>query len=89
MNAPADDLQTFLSERNRAFETLDLGWARNRIQMPSSDDQLLLAIMHKARYECTAIRPELRRESGAWLAERGYGSMSGPILPNGELPTGA
>jgi len=42
--------------------------------------------MHKARYETTSIPRELRHASGAWLRERSYGRVCGPLLPEGELP---
>lgn len=48
--------------------------------------EFLLTILHKGRYECLSIEPQLRQESGVWLSERGLEGMSGPILPKGELP---
>ena len=85
----AFQLESFLLERNRALERLDLAWARKRFQnYPNPSDDMLLLAMHKARYECTAIDSKLRRESGEWLTAHGFGrATSDPVLPNGELPT--
>lgn len=81
-----DDLQTFLAERNAALVSLDLEWARKAIGR-DADPEVLLVSLHKARYECTAIDPALRRESGDWLVKNGLHRMMGTdVLPNGELP---
>lgn len=74
-----------LEERNAALTTLDVTWAKERF--PTADEHTLLMSLHKARYECTAIAPELRHASGAWLRASGYHRMNGlPLLPEGELP---
>jgi hypothetical protein len=80
-----DDLQQFLTDRNAALRTLDIEWARKMCPGASSEYILLLAL-HKARYSCTAIEPELRHASAAWLREGGHGAMCVPLLPEGELP---
>lgn len=81
-----DDLKAALSERNEALTTLDMAWSRRMIPDASSDDVRLMA-MHKARYECTQIAPDLRRESRRWLEKNGCGRFYGQPWPDGdELP---
>jgi hypothetical protein len=72
------------AERDVALSTLDLAWARENL--PSSSDEVLLAGMHKARYEIPSIADELRHESRRWLEERGrsrFGELPWP--PEGVL----
>jgi len=85
-------ISKFRKERNEAFISLDLDWAKN-LMLPNTcfsesfTGPFLLLGLHKARYECTDISAELRHKSGAWLRERGFGRMTGePLLPKGELP---
>ena len=73
-----------MAERDRALIALDLEYARGL--MPATTDDVRLIAMHKARYETTSIPRELRHASGAWLRERSYGRVRGPLLPEGELP---
>lgn len=80
-----DSVENFLAKRNKALIDLDLEYARKMIPGARDDDVLLMS-MHKARYSVTTIPAELRHASGAWLRERGLGAMSGPLLPEGELP---
>ena len=82
------ELDDFLSERNKALVNLDLDYARTRLPgLEKKDDGFVLMVLHKARYECTAIPAELRHDSRAWLDIRGLRRMSGdPLLPEGELP---
>ena len=81
-------MQDILEERNRALVSLDIDYARRMLPNATSD-QVLLAAMHKARYECTVIASELRHSSGHWLRERGMGRMTGgDLLPEGCLPLG-
>jgi hypothetical protein len=79
-----ENLAAYLERRNEALRKLDVSFIAET--MPSVRPELYLMILHKARYSCVQIEQELRHESGKWLLERGYGAMSGPILPNGELP---
>jgi hypothetical protein len=72
-------------ERNEAMTTLDMQWAK-RMLPDTTSDYVRLTAMHKARYECVSIAPELRHESAEWLRSRGFGAMSRPLLPRGELP---
>lgn len=79
------ELEQFLSERNNALTFLDQEYVARMV--PNAPASMRLLILHKARYECTAIKAELRRESGRWLVANGFGRMSGePVLPDGELP---
>lgn len=80
-------LAQYLVERNAALSTLDLEWARRTLPLAKSD-HVLLASMHKARYECIDIDAELRHESCRWLRAHALGRMGGlDLLPDGELPT--
>lgn len=80
------EIAVWLTRRNEALRTLDIAWARE--QFPSaSSDEVLLASLHKARYDCRALADELRLESGEWLRARGLGAMQGRDLEApGELP---
>lgn len=87
MSGPIDDssLRTFITERNLALIGLDEDYVA-RVQ-PSAPAGMRLLILHKARYECTAMPGNLREESRAWLEEHGYRRMTGdPLLPKGEYP---
>lgn len=80
-----DALKRFLAQRNEALRTLDESFLA--MTMPQVKPEMRLLILHKARYETTTIDAKLRHESRAWLAERGFGRMTGaPLLPEGELP---
>lgn len=80
-----DLLQEFLKERNEAFRKLDLAWARK--MAPACSEDALLLSLHKARYECKQIEPELRYESRVWLESNGFKRMHNqPWPPIGELP---
>lgn len=77
-------LADFLARRNKALEELDESYVTATV--PKAPPEMRLTILHKSRYECTAIKPELRHASRAWLAERGYKRMTGtPLLPEGVL----
>lgn len=81
------ELNEFLKERDEALANLDLNWARKMFSNASCDFVRLIA-MHKARYECTILSPELRHESGDWLRKKGMYRMSGePLLVEGTLPS--
>lgn len=69
-----------------ALSSLDMNWAR--LQMPNAtNDKVRLMAMHKERYECTDIDPDLSHESARWLRQRGLSRVTGdPILPAGDLP---
>jgi hypothetical protein len=80
-----DSLRVFLEERNAALVALDEDYVSRSV--PSYPPEMRLLVLHKSRYECTAIAPELRHASRAWLAERGFKRMTGDeLLPEGELP---
>lgn len=75
-----------LQERDAALKSLDLDYARRNIPGASSNE-VLLAAMHKARYECTNMPNDLRHTSAHWLREQGMGRMTGTaLLPEGQLP---
>lgn len=89
MDKPADKaddgLAAFLAARNAALVALDEEYVAKTI--PQAPQRMRLMILHKSRYECTDIAPELRHASRAWLAENGCSRMTqGPLLPEGELP---
>lgn len=78
-------LAQWLAERNRAFETMDMEYAR-RTMPNATDDVVRIVAMHKARYECTAISDSLRRDSEAFLKSGGYGRCLGLPWPKRGLP---
>lgn len=81
------EFNEFLKERDEALANMDLNWARNMFPNVSGDSVLLIA-MHKARYDCIALCPELRHESGDWLRQKGMTRMFGePLLVEGVLPS--
>jgi len=67
------------TERNRILRELD-------ITASGIPADMALISLHKARYECTCIEPELRHESRKWLQANGYKRLMGEFLPEGELP---
>ena len=79
------DTENRQAERHAALTALDMAWARKLIPNASSDD-VLLAAMHKARYEIPSLPDELRHESRRWLEERSlsrFGKLPWP--PAGQL----
>jgi hypothetical protein len=79
------ELEQFIAARDWALVTLDESYVAKTV--PAAPPSIRLTILHKARYECINIDPQLRHESRAWLAERGLSRMTGtPLLPAGELP---
>jgi hypothetical protein len=79
------EMPVWRQNRNRMLRELDVRSAKGA--MPgASDDEVVLIALHKARYDCVDIEAELRHASGAWLRERGFGRMHGPLLTEGELP---
>ena len=85
-STPDESLKDFLSARNKALIEMDFNYLRSRVTKPMTDEMCEL-VMHKSRYDCTAIPAELRHASGNWLREKGYNRMTGtPLLPEGELP---
>lgn len=68
-----------------AIKTLNLDFAKGIF--PEAKEETLLIALHKSRYELRSMPDDLRKESGDWLRERGYGRLGlGAILPDGELP---
>lgn len=79
------ELMNEINRRNAALRDLDLAYFRARC--PGAGDDVLMAVAHKARYECLAIEEEYRHESAEWLREHGLKRMLGDdLLPSGELP---
>lgn len=78
-------LAEFLAKRNKALVELDESYVAATV--PKAPPEMRLVILHKSRYECTAIAPELRHASRKWLDDRGFKRMTGtPLLPEGVLP---
>lgn len=82
------ELSEFLEKRKKTLEALDIDHARELFPQASSDE-VLLASLHKARYECVDIADGLRHESRAWLENNGYLRMFGLEWPEDKqyLPT--
>lgn len=89
--------RAWLRERDRALLALDLDWARNHLRsrgLPQpqaaqsartgrwiSADEVLLLALHRARYELPYLPEAARKESEAWMRERGfrrYGELPWP-----------
>jgi hypothetical protein len=68
----ATKLAAFLAERNKAFETDDLEWARRNYPGKPSHPDIPEIAFHKARATCTAVSSTKRQESVNWLVSRGY-----------------
>ena len=85
MTATNKEFEEWRAVRNKAFATLDMDYAR-RVMPAATDDSVRLMALHKARYDCADLAPELRHASGHWLRERGLGSTMGPLLREGEIP---
>lgn len=77
-------LKNYLQERNKALVELDEAYVAKI--WPGAKPEIRLLILHKTRYSCTDIDPELRHESGRWLRQHGFGAFDGALLPEGELP---
>jgi len=86
MNTAQKELDEFLANRNKGLIELDLKWARKASSKPLTDN-VLLAAMHKARYECTDIADKLRLESRDWLIKQSINRFVGDFLPGDELPS--
>lgn len=74
------------------LEALDVAAFRELLDTYSvlpvpTDDDVLIAAMHKARYDTLGCTRESRLYSAAWLRGRGMTAVHGvPLLPEGELP---
>ena len=85
--AAASEIAAYRARRVALLTALDLDYAR-RLFPQARSDQVLLAALHKARYECLEIEPRLRHESRAWLEGHAYGRLNGlPWPPMGKLPS--
>lgn len=80
-----DELREYLEARNKALLHMDFAFVRK--QLGEMSDEMCLLVLHKGRYDCTALPAAARHVSAAWLRENGYRDMNGEdILPEGELP---
>lgn len=79
-------IESLVVERDKALLSLDLEYARKLWPVSPADDEVLLTVLHNARYECTSLPASARHESESWLRLRRYGRLAGPLLPIGELP---
>lgn len=57
----------WIEERDRMLRDLDV----DSPQCAAVAPEVRLMALHKARYECTNMEPELRHASRHWLQERG------------------
>lgn len=84
------NIEEYIAARNKALVELDVEWGRASISAISGgyvDEQVIMAALHKARYEVPAIPPTLRRESREWLEAHGFSRLLGQPWPEGdELP---
>jgi hypothetical protein len=80
------EFQKAIEERNRAFETDDLEWAK--VMIPNASCPLVVEMaFHKARYECKHVSAVKRRESQVWLIENHVKRMTGDfVFPGEPLP---
>lgn len=80
----------WIKERNRVLTEMDQPAFRKQMLDGGAgfiSHEATLPAMHKARYNCTDISDELRRESGRWLLEHKMTDLYDyPIDPNGNLP---
>ena len=54
--------------------------------MAKLSDEIILAVLHKSRYEVKNIDPALRRESGEWLSARKLKRVTGEYVCEDRLP---
>lgn len=73
----------FVAVRNKALATLDLYFARSMIP-DCTDEETLLAALHKARFEVPDMPDALRHESRRWLESRGLGRLRNIPWPEGD-----
>ena len=59
-------------QRNAMLTSMDMEAARKSCPESAMDGATLLVAMHKARVICVEMDPVLRKQSLAWLRERGY-----------------
>ena len=79
----SESLDELLEKRNIALRNLDIAYVTAMGCAP----EFALNALHKARFECTAIEPNLRHASRAWLEANGLGRYMGREWPpKGELP---
>lgn len=70
-------LRQFIKQRNLAFETDDLEWARGQMLFEPSHPIVVEIAFHKARAACHTVSKAKRMASEQWLKANGYGPMGG------------
>ncbi len=78
-----DSIEEYVAERDQKLTECDLDWI---IEQTGCDPALAEPVLHKCRYEATFISRELRLISAEWLRQHGFKGLTGPLLPEGELP---
>lgn len=77
------DVDRYVAERNAAFESDDLDWARRALS--EIDGQMALEIVfHKTRYHCPDVSLQKRMESQRWLALHNFADMHGRDVVDGD-----
>lgn len=64
-------IKAYVIERDKAFRSLDIAWARKQDRRNLSDSTLLAA-MHKARLHSNQIEEHYKDVSRKWLTEKGF-----------------
>lgn len=79
----AIEFKNWIDRRDAAMRTLDTEY----VIAQGCPPRAALMALHKARYECTSMEPELRHASRKWLQDNGCHRMHNePWPPEGELP---
>lgn len=85
----ATDAAERVSDEERIRITKELDHVAAKQLFPMMSDEAILPMLHRVRYETTAIEDELRHESRKWLETQGFSRMRGmPWPPMGVLPSG-
>jgi hypothetical protein len=68
------DIKLFVQRRDDCLRSLDIKRAKELFPMlkNASNDEVIMATMHKARVHITTMTDEERSVSREWLAEHGY-----------------
>ena len=78
--------EQFRAERNHAFETDDVTYYRREVD-PKIMPGLAVWAFHKARYDCTDVSDEKRRESQRYLITNRLNDIHGnPVKIGDPLP---
>jgi hypothetical protein len=80
-------LEQWQAVRDKMLTDLDILTARAILGGTDASDEVLVASIHKARYETVDFDRTLRLESAQWLRDSGLeGLFTKPLLPPGVLP---